>query len=211
MAIWIGNRTEPRTLGAKVAVWAKQLLILGFICWAVFAVRNYSEDTHSHAIKESFPLLFGFGHIVYRPADYDPDKAEWGPVHEAVCVDDGQIVFIQIHQAIYALKFTKQTLEPEQAEYEYVEVGSSSPIVKSVSASFPGGIRLPGATVSWSGRAPGRGFIYIKNSFMPGRKSRFLIGVPFYSGELDSYSKAVPAEVHFESLPYKIGEAPDGF
>ena len=127
----------------------------------------------------------------------------------AVPVADDQIFFIKTASGIYAVKISDQQSAPEKGEYEYLKVGDTAPTVKAATGEYPGGITLPDCKVGWSGpvKRPGIGFLYLDNGFIWNKPPPFKIGVPFQTGNLESYRKGIPADVHFESVPWKIQDA----
>ncbi len=205
MAIWIGNWVEPRpaTRGQKIFTWFFRLFILVVLLGLACAVRVYVQDQNSGAIRVSFPLLLGFGWIAFPAPNYDPAKADWGSIDNSAPLADGQVIFIRTRHAVYALKFLRQTLNPEQAEFEYLPVGTSTPSLKSVTDEKTR-IVLPDIRVEWSGHEAGSGYIYADSGFLLSRPTRYEIGVPFKHGDLETYRQAVPADVHFELPPWKI-------
>lgn len=206
MAIWMGNRVEPVTKGQKLRFWAIRVGVLIVIGWVLLSVRNFSEDKRSHAVRESLPLLFGYSWMIYPGEDFDPAKAEWGSVETAVAVADGQIFFVRNHHGIFAVRLSDQSLDPEQASYQFVEIGTSGPAQEgTVSDSSP--IDLPGQSVRWSGSRKGRGFIYMSDRFLFGMKNTFQVGAPFRSGDLGQFQSALPPGIYFNSLASKINEA----
>jgi hypothetical protein len=115
---------------------------------------------------------------------------------------------VKIGDSVYAVKLLRQTIKPEAAEYEYLKVGATDPVVKGTAEIEPGGVSLPGHRIGWSGRSDGAGYLYLDDSFIWNDPPRYTIGVPFQSGELEQFRRAVPAGIHFESLPWKINAAP---
>ena len=141
--------------------------------------------------------------IIYQPNFVEPESGPRGPTLRAVptSVLDGDIVFIRYHQSVYAVKFLRQTMNPEQAHYEYLKVGSGMPpVTDRINKTFPGGLFLDFFVVPWSGRTLGTGYVYLTATHR-GLPPAYEIGEPFYSGELQQFSKIIPPDVHFESLP----------
>jgi hypothetical protein len=206
MAIWFGNRVEPITTAQKLGVWAKRVVILIAIGGALISVRTFSEDKRSHAVRESLPLLFGYSWMVYPGEGFDPAKAEWGNFNSGVSIADGQIFFIRNHRGVFAVKLFDQSLEPEQARFQFVEIGVSGP-VQGGTASGSRPIELPGQSIPWSGSRKGRGFIYLSERFLYGMKNTYQFGAPFRSGDLQQFQFGLPPGIQFNSLASRINEA----
>ncbi|MEJ0000590.1 MAG: hypothetical protein WDO13_16375 [Verrucomicrobiota bacterium] len=147
--------------------------------------------------------------ITLRGAGYDPQKAVWKPVAAGFPVADGTIFFVKMGGAVYAVKLVHQTAEPERAEYAWLAVGGTAPVVTGVAQTLPGGIALPGHMVGWSGKGNGAGYVYLDDGFIWNQPPRYTIGVPFQSATSSSFRTAVPAGTHFESLPWNIPAADD--
>ena len=211
MPIQIGDQPERVSRLEKFAPWLRRILIGGCLVWASVSIQNYYEDTVSHTIKETYPLLMGHERITSLTPAYDPRKARWKPVETAVPVADDQIFFIKTASGIYAVKISDQQSAPEKGEYEYLKVGDTAPAVKAVTGEYPGGITLPDCKVGWSGpvKRPGIGFLYLDNGFIWNKPPPFKIGVPFQTGNLESYRNKIPANIHFESVPWKIQNSDD--
>jgi hypothetical protein len=136
-----------------------------------------------------------------------PDFVEQGPSSPSmqacpVYLHDGDIVFIRIRKSVYAVKILEQSyFIPERATYTYLKVGTDSPIVSTATQqSFPGGFRLGATVVPWSVKSFGEGCVYFTAGH-GGLPPAYEIGLPFYQGELQTFRKAVPPDVTFQSLP----------
>jgi hypothetical protein len=210
MPIQIGeDPPPPPTFAEKLAPWLRRILIGGCLIWICFSIQQFLEDTRSHTIKISYPLLLGREKIRALQPGFDPQTAVWKPVNTAFPVADGAILFVRTGNSTYAVKIVHQTIKPEQAAYEFLKVGGTDPVVQGVAGTLPGGIALPEHHVGWSGRSDGAGFLYLDDSFIWNDPPRYTIGLPFQSGDLEPFRHAVPAGVHFESLPWKVNGAAD--
>jgi hypothetical protein len=117
---------------------------------------------------------------------------------------DGDIVFIKRYRnnSVYAVKILHQTLVPERATYEYIEIGSNSSPTQATTVTpltIGSGLLIDGLRVQWSGGQIGLGYIYLTSRYW--HPARYEIGVPFFRGNLEDYSRKVPANIHFESVP----------
>jgi hypothetical protein len=209
MPIQIGDDPEPPpTLAKKLAPWLRRTLIGGCLIWVCFSMQTFLEDTRTHTIKVVYPLLMDHEAITAPQPGFDPKLAVWKPAASAFPVSDGAVVFIQVDGATYAAKIGRETIQPENITYAWLKIGSRDPVVEGSSHEFPDGLKLPTCTVPWSAHRDGDGFLYLDDAFMSGRDSRYTVGVPFATGELESFRAAVPPGTHFESVPWKIAPAP---
>jgi hypothetical protein len=200
----VDDPPPPPTFAEKLAPWLRRILIGGCLIWICFSIQNFLEDTRSHTIKITYPLLMNHERITAPQPGFDPQTAVWKPVTEAFPVDDGTVLFVKTGDSVYAVKLVRQTIKPEAAQYEFLKVGTSDPIVKGTAETLPGGIALPEHRVGWSGKSDGAGYLYLDDSFIWNNPPRYTIGLPFQSGDLEQFRNAVPAGVHFESLPWKV-------
>jgi len=196
----------PQTLAEKYAPWMRRCLIGGCLVWICLSIQNFSEDARTHTIKITYPLLLNFERITAPQPGFDPQKAQWQPVKTAFPVPDGAIFFVKADDGIYAIKLVRQTIKPEQAQYACLKVGSADPAVTGLAQTDSGSIDLPGHHLAWSGKSDGSGFVYLDDSFIWNDPPRYTIGVPLQSGDLEQFRHAVPAAVHFESVPWKVIE-----
>jgi hypothetical protein len=210
MAIQIGDEPERRTPAEKIAPWLRRVIIGGGLVWIMFSMENYYEDARSHTIKVVYPLLLSRESITSLQPGYDPHKAVWKPLQTGFPVRDGTILFVKTGGSIYAVKLLHQKVSPEGADYEYLKVGSPDPVVKGTAETYPDGIALPGRRIGWSGKHDGTGYLYLDDAFIRNQPPSFTIGVPFQTGDLEQFRQAIPPNVHFESVPWKIIEpSPD--
>ena len=208
MPIQIGDDPPPPpTLAERLAPWLRRILIGGCLIWICFSVQTSFEDTRSHTIKVTYPLLMNYEKISAPQPAFDPRNAVWVPVKTAFLVPDGAILFVKTGETTYAIKLLHQTIKPEQSDYEYLKVGSTEPAVKGTAQTLPGGIALPGQTIAWSARSDGAGYLYLDDAYIWNKPSRYTVGVPFQSGGLEHFRQAIPPNVHFESVPWKIEDA----
>jgi hypothetical protein len=199
----------PPTLAEKLAPWLRRTLIGGCLIWICLSMQNFLEDTRTHTIKIVYPLLLNYERVTAPQPGFDPQKAEWSPVKTGFAVSDGTILFVKAGDSTYAVKLVRQTIQPEQAQYEFLKVGGTDPIVRGLAQTESGTINLPGHPLAWSGRRDGEGFLYLDDSFIWNDPPHYTIGVPFQSGDLQQFRHAVPASVHFESVPWKIANSGD--
>jgi hypothetical protein len=209
MPIQIGDDPPPPpTFAEKIAPWLRRVIIGGCLVWVCFSMQDFLIDTRSHTIKISYPLLMGHEKITAPQPGFDPQKALWVPVNTAFPVADGTVLFIKTGDSVFAVKLVRQTIKPEQAQYEYLKVGAADPVVKGTAEPEPGGLILAGHRIGWTGQNDGAGYLYLDDSFIWNQPPRFTIGLPFQSGNLEPFRHALPASVHFESLPWKINAPP---
>jgi hypothetical protein len=209
MPIQIGEEPlPPPTRAEKLAPWLRRTLIGGCLVWICFSIQNFLEDTRSHTIKITYPLLLGREKITAPQPGFDPQKAVWRPVNTAFPVADGTVLFVKMDDSVYAVKITHQELKPERVAYAWLKVGSDAPIVNDVGETLPAGLALPEHHVGWSGRSDGLGYLYLDDSFIWNQPPRYTIGLPFLSGDLEQFRAALPPGIHFESLPWKMRSFP---
>jgi len=181
------------------------LLVIGTYGWVAFSVRSITEDRRSHAVRVSLPLLLGYSWIATPGENYDPAEAKWGSLSTAVGVADGRIVFVRTHQGEYALRLSNQTLEPEQAKYEFVTIGEKGLVHEGiVDGLHP--IALPGRRITWSAAQTGHGFLYTSELFVFGFKNPFEFGGPFRDGDIQQFQNGLPPGVQFSSLAWKVND-----
>jgi hypothetical protein len=144
----------------------------------------------------------GIEHPNFIEPDPEPDAHRPSLQACPTTLHDGDIVFIRAGKSIYAVKILAQfNFIPEQAAYAYLKIGTDSPVViTKTRRAFPGGFRLDGVVVPWSIKTLGEGFIYLTASH-GGLPPDYEIGLPFYHGEVETFRKAVPPGVTFQSLP----------
>jgi hypothetical protein len=200
---------ETRSVSAKpMPLWAKGIVVLlatAFYIWAALTIRSASEDKHSHAIRISLPLLPGQSWIVDPGENFDPLKADWGNLTTGVAVADGQVVFVRTQQGDYALRLFDQTLQPEQAKYQFVQIGQKDSFHEGVTnGDRP--IALPGQSIQWSGAKIGCGFLYLSDSIVFGSQSPFQFGGPFPTGDVKQFQDNLPPGIQFSPFAWKLDE-----
>lgn len=205
MPIQLFDEAPQKTTAEKLAPWLRRIIIGGTLVWICISMQTFSEDTRTHTIKITYPLLGNHERITRLEPGYDPEKARWAPVSQAFPVADGTVFFVKTGDAVYAVKIGGQNVAPEQANYAYLKVGDDKPgVVTGVAKPLPYGVELPGLTLPWTGHHNGTGFLYLDDAFIWNKPGRYEIGVPFQGGDLEQFRKAIPANVHFESAPWKI-------
>jgi hypothetical protein len=200
---------EPRSRSTqRMPLWAKGIVVLlatAFYVWAALTIRSASEDKHSHAIRISLPLLPGQSWIADPGENFDPAKADWGNLTTGVVVADGQVVFVRTSQGDYALRLFDQSLQPEQAKYQFARIGSKDSVHEGVTnGDRP--ISLPGQSIQWSGASPGHGFLYLGDNIVFGSKSLFQFGGPFPTGDVKQFQDNLPPGIQFSPLAWKLDE-----
>ena len=176
-----------------------------FLSVAATTIRSVNEDSRSHAVRISLPLLPGYSRMVDPGENFDPAKADWKALQRGVAVADGQVVFIRTHQGDFALRLFDQTLAPEQAKYQFVAIGQNGSVHEGV-ADGDRPVELPDQRIQWSGAQPGRGFLYASENFVYGLKNPFQFGGPFPSSDLKQFQDSLPPGVHFSALAWKLNE-----
>jgi len=196
-----------RTLAEKLVPWLRRSLIGGCLVWICVSMQTFLEDARTHTIKVSYPLLGNYERITAPQPGFDPRTAQWRALSTGFAVPDGAIFFVKAGGATYAVKMLRQTIQPETAGYEFLTVGGNAPVTKAVAEGSSGGLDLPACRINWSGKSKGAGYLYLDDAFIWNKTPRFRIGVPFQSGDLEPFRKAVPTDVHFESQPWRIEAA----